>query len=178
MSFVLNNYQQISLFDSLGFLSERKQKILDKSWAKPFSEHIFSNIDEMMFAPLYSDKSNSRPNAPVNVIVGALILKELNGLTDDEIIEAAKQDTEAQPTEVLAGDTFKDETEIAEDDSLKSPDGGDDEELDEDDDDSNDEDDDILGRDGDISDEQADYRREAFREMEGNGLGTEWSPVR
>jgi len=26
MSFVLNNYQQISLFDSLGFLSERKQK--------------------------------------------------------------------------------------------------------------------------------------------------------
>ena len=85
MSFVLNNYQQISLFDSLGFLSERKQKILDKSWAKPFSDHIFSNIDEMMFAPLYSDKRNSRPNAPVNVIVGALILKELNGLTDDEI---------------------------------------------------------------------------------------------
>lgn len=90
-------------------------------------------------------------------------------LTDDEIIEAAKQDTEAQPTEVLAGDTFKDETEIAEDDSLKNPDS-DDEELDEDDDDSNDdEDDDILGRGGDISDEQADYRREAFREMEGNG---------
>ena len=78
MSFVLNNYQQISLFDSLGFLSERKQKILDKSWAKPFSEHIFSNIDEMMFAPLYSDKRNSRPNAPVNVIVGALILKDSN----------------------------------------------------------------------------------------------------
>ena len=92
MSFVLNNYQQISLFDSLGFLSERKQKILDKSWAKPFSEHIFSNIDEMMFAPLYSDKRNSRPNAPVNVIVGALILKELNGLTDDEIIEECEFD--------------------------------------------------------------------------------------
>ncbi len=48
MSFVLNNYQQISLFDSLGFLSERKQRILDKSWAKPFSDHIFSNIDERM----------------------------------------------------------------------------------------------------------------------------------
>lgn len=92
MSFVLNNYQQISLFDSLGFLSERKQKILNKSWAKPFSDHIFSNIDEMMFAPLYSDKKNSRPNAPVNVIVGALILKELNGLTDDEIIEECEFD--------------------------------------------------------------------------------------
>lgn len=92
MSFVLNNYQQVSLFDSLGFLSERKQKILNKSWAKPFSDHIFSNIDEMIFAPLYSDKRNSRPNAPVNVIVGALILKELNGLTDDEIIEECEFD--------------------------------------------------------------------------------------
>lgn len=92
MSFVPNTYQQISLFDSLGFLSERKQRILDRSWAKPFSDHIFSNIDEMMFAPLYSDKRNSRPNAPVNVIVGALILKELNGLTDDEIIEECEFD--------------------------------------------------------------------------------------
>lgn len=92
-------------------------------------------------------------------------------LTDDEILEAAKQDTEAQPVEVLAGDTFRDETEVAEDDSLKNPDGGDDEELDDDeeDDEAGDEDDDLLGRGGDISDEQADYRREAFREMEGNG---------
>ena len=89
-------------------------------------------------------------------------------LTDDEIIEAAKQDTEAQPVEVLAGDTFQDETEIAEDDSLKNPDD-DDEEIDEEDDKAGDEDDDIFGRGGDISDEQADYRREAFREMEGNG---------
>ena len=52
MAFVLNNYQKISLFDSLGFLSERKQRILDKSWAKPFSDYIFKNIDEMMFAQI------------------------------------------------------------------------------------------------------------------------------
>lgn len=79
-------------FDSLGFLSECKQRILDKSWAKPFSDIIFSNIDEMLFAPRYSEKTNSRPNSPVNVIVGALILKELNGLTDDEIIEECEFD--------------------------------------------------------------------------------------
>lgn len=92
MSFVRNQYQQLSLFDSLGFLSERKQRILEKSWAKPFSEHIFTKIDEMIFAPLYSEKTNSRPNAPVNVIVGALILKELLGLTDDEILEECECD--------------------------------------------------------------------------------------
>lgn len=92
MSFVLNGTQQISLFDSLAFLSERKQRMLDKSWAKYFSDHIFSNINEMIFAPLYSEKTNSRPNAPINVIVGALILKELTGLTDDEIIEECEFD--------------------------------------------------------------------------------------
>lgn len=56
MSFVLNDSQQISLFDSLAFLSERKQRMLDKSCAKPFSDYIFSNIAEMIFAPLYSEK--------------------------------------------------------------------------------------------------------------------------
>lgn len=92
MSFVLNDTQQISLFDSLAFLPERKQRILEKSWAKKFSDHIFKNIDEMIFAPLYSNKANSRPNAPVNVIVGALILKEFIGLNDDEMLEECECD--------------------------------------------------------------------------------------
>ena len=96
MSFVLNSSQQISLFDSLGFLSQRKQRMLEKSWAKAFSDHIFVNIDEMIFAPLYSEKTNSRPNAPINVIVGALLLKEFTGLTDDEIREECEFDLRFQ----------------------------------------------------------------------------------
>ncbi len=85
MSFVENSSQQISLFDMLAFLSKRKQSFLEKSWAKVFSDHVFARINEHIFAPLYSEKTNSRPNAPINVLVGALILKDLNGLTDDEI---------------------------------------------------------------------------------------------
>ena len=96
MSFLLNESQQLSLFDALGFLSERKLHILEKSWAKAFSDNIFVNIDEMIFAPLYSEKTNSRPNAPVNVIVGALILKELSHLTDDEIREECEFDLRFQ----------------------------------------------------------------------------------
>lgn len=90
MCFVSN--QQLSLFDSLYFLSERKQRMLEKSWAKSFSDHIFLNIDEYIFAPLFSEKTNSRPNAPINVIVAALILKEITGMTDDEIMEACEFD--------------------------------------------------------------------------------------
>jgi len=92
MSFVLNDHQQLSRFDSLGFLSQRKRRMLENSWAETFSSHIFTHIDEHIFAPLYSEKTNSRPNAPINVIVGALILKEFTGMTDDEIRESCEFD--------------------------------------------------------------------------------------
>ena len=92
MSFVPNDHQQLSLFDSLGFLSQRKRRMLENSWAETFSSHIFTHIDEHIFAPLYSEKTNSRPNAPINVIVGALILKEFTGMTDDEIRESCEFD--------------------------------------------------------------------------------------
>ena len=43
-------------------------------------------IDEARFECLYSDKA-SRPNTPVNVIIDALIIKELFDLPDDENLE-------------------------------------------------------------------------------------------
>lgn len=92
MSFVLNSSQQISLFDKLAFLSKRKQQMLERSWAQAFSDHIFTRINELIFAPLYSEKANSRPNAPINVVVGALILKDFTNLTDEEITEACEFD--------------------------------------------------------------------------------------
>ena len=58
------------------------KKALNNSWAKIFADEIFPNIDEERFSVLYSSKS-SRPNAPVNVIIGALIIKELFDYSDD-----------------------------------------------------------------------------------------------
>jgi hypothetical protein len=52
--------------------TERERKALEKSWAKIFADEIFPAIDEEPFSVLYSDKA-SRPNAPVNVIIGALL---------------------------------------------------------------------------------------------------------
>ena len=59
---------------------------MEKSWAKIFADKVFPAIDEERFSVLYSDKA-SRPNAPVNVIIGALIIKELFDYSDDEIVE-------------------------------------------------------------------------------------------
>lgn len=76
MSYRANQCQQLSIFDRSLHLTERERKCLENSWAKVFSDEIFPAIDEERFRVLYSDNA-SRPNTPVNVIVGALIIKEL-----------------------------------------------------------------------------------------------------
>lgn len=88
MAFKTNDYQQITLDDSYINLSPRTRKIVEKSWAKDFSDIVFPAINEERFSVLYSDHKFSRPNTPVNIVVGGLILKESLGLTDDELIDS------------------------------------------------------------------------------------------
>lgn len=95
MAFVANNNQQLSLIDSTFNLTEREKRVLEKSWAKVFAEKVFPAIDENIFSVLYSNKA-SRPNTPINVIVGSLILKEALGDTDDELVEALMFDIRYQ----------------------------------------------------------------------------------
>ncbi len=86
MAFIVNTSQQLTLDDGLLALNVRTKKFVMNSWAKWFSEIIFPAIDERRFEVLYSDQKASRPNTPVNIIIGSLILKELFNLTDDELL--------------------------------------------------------------------------------------------
>ncbi len=96
MSFVPNSLnEQLSLFDSFAGLTAREKRFLDRSWAKYFSEYIFPKIEEEPYAVLYSNK-DSRPNTPVNIQVGALLLKELTGMSDDEMVLALMFDVRFQ----------------------------------------------------------------------------------
>lgn len=96
MSFSPNQYQQLRLDDKFNFLSGREKRILENSWAKGFADIIFPAINEERFAVLYSTHSFSRPNTPVNVVVSALLLKEMCGLTDDELLASILFDTRFQ----------------------------------------------------------------------------------
>jgi len=82
----MNSYQQLSLIDSFCGLTSREQKALEHSWAKSFAEDIFPFINEEPFEVLYSSNA-SRPNTPVNICIGALIIKEVFGISDDGIVE-------------------------------------------------------------------------------------------
>lgn len=78
---------QKSLFDLDIQASSTISKRLQNTWAESFFHDVFLHINEDRFAVLYSDKL-SRPNKPVNILVSLLILKELNDLTDEELIDA------------------------------------------------------------------------------------------
>lgn len=90
MAFVKNDieYQQLSLCDGFNMLSERGKRVVLQSWAKSFAEVIFPAIKEEHFSVLYSSNPASRPNTPVNAIIGAMILKEMLGLTDHDVLES------------------------------------------------------------------------------------------
>lgn len=84
------------MMDPLNTMPQYLKKILLKSWAHTFQEYIFPNIKEERFAVLYSDNHATRPNTPVNIIIGLLILKEIFRLPDEELIGSLHFDTRFQ----------------------------------------------------------------------------------
>ena len=71
-------------------------RFLKQSPMYKFGELVFPKINEERFAVLYSNHKFSRPNTPVNVIIGALMIKELLGLTDEELFESILFDVRIQ----------------------------------------------------------------------------------
>ena len=86
MCFRANNYDQISINDGFSYLSERQRCFLGKSWAKPFAELVFPLINGERYEVLYCS-NNGRPSTPASLIIGALLLKELTQVTDEELLE-------------------------------------------------------------------------------------------
>lgn len=81
-----NQHLQDNLFNSLSGMDSRLTEKLQNSWAALFYEHVFCQIDESVFAPLYSS-DNGRPNFPVNILVGLDLIKEIRGYTDEVLLD-------------------------------------------------------------------------------------------
>ena len=90
-----NRAQQGSIFDRCANMTERERRVLENSWAGDFERNIFPFINEGRFEVLYSNVTG-RPNTPVNVVVGALIIKEMFGYTDEEMVEHVLLDQQVQ----------------------------------------------------------------------------------
>jgi hypothetical protein len=78
-----DQHLQWPLFSSIDSLPKKRQVRLEESWAGTFYHELFCRIDEEPFADIYSDEA-SRPNIPVNVLVGFEALKAGYGWSDEE----------------------------------------------------------------------------------------------
>lgn len=81
-----NEHLQQKLFNNLSTMDSRLAKKLGNSWAAFFYEHVFCQIDENLFAPLYCS-DNGRPNFPVNILMGIDLIKEIRGYTDEVLLD-------------------------------------------------------------------------------------------
>jgi hypothetical protein len=81
------HHNQPVLICSVNELPEEQREYLDTSWAGVFYREFFCRLNEDPFAVLYA-KMPSRPNYPVNVLVGLEYLKAGFGWSDKEMYEA------------------------------------------------------------------------------------------
>ena len=76
---------QGSLFQVSNLLSDEKRQRLERDWPGQFRDHALPLIDEENFRDLYC-ADNGRPNKPVRTVVGALVLKDMFDLTDEDAL--------------------------------------------------------------------------------------------
>lgn len=74
------------LISNVQDLPEKHQRRLEHSWAGVFYRETFCRLDEEPFAVLYADLP-SRPNIPVNVLVGLETIKAGFGWSDEELYD-------------------------------------------------------------------------------------------
>jgi len=74
-------HKQQRMFTVIDQLPESAREKLENSYAQVFYDEYFSRFDETVLSPLYSEKK-SRPNTPVNFLVGFETLKSGFGLSE------------------------------------------------------------------------------------------------
>ena len=90
-----NRHLQPVLISNVNDLPEKHRKRLESSWAGVFYRETFSRFDEHPFEVLYAD-CPSRPNIPVNVLVGLESLKADFGWSDEELYDAFTYDMQVR----------------------------------------------------------------------------------
>ena len=81
--------EQLDMFrQSYSLLSEAAQKKLEAehSWNRVVFNQFVSKVDERIYSVLYtSDKG--RPNSSIRVLLGMMLIKELNGWSDEQLFD-------------------------------------------------------------------------------------------
>lgn len=75
---------QFSLNSSFFWMKDEYRQLLADGWAGCFRKNITEKIDEIPYAVLYSNVP-SRPNAPVRVVIGMMLIESLFQMSETEV---------------------------------------------------------------------------------------------
>ena len=89
-------HHQQDVFGIQSQLSAHAWKLLTESREYAFYKEVFCRIPEAVFADLYDDSPATRPNVPVNRLVGALILQHVKDWTFEELLDQLALDLKAR----------------------------------------------------------------------------------
>jgi len=81
----IKNHRQRELFDPWSFLSPKRRKLLDQSWAGLFKEELLCELPVEKVASFFNDDFG-RPTKELHTMLGVLILQQVHDLTDDETV--------------------------------------------------------------------------------------------
>jgi hypothetical protein len=75
------------LFDRWSELAEKRRRLLDRSWADVFRNHLHDDlpIDELL---PHFDERMGRPSKDLHIVIGVLLLQQLHDLSDAATVEA------------------------------------------------------------------------------------------
>lgn len=85
--FTIRDHQTGDLFDPWAHLGEQRRRMLDRSWAAVFRQHLLEVLPVGEVAKQF-DAAMGRPSKDLYVALGVLILQQLHDLTDAATVEA------------------------------------------------------------------------------------------
>ena len=83
----IRDHQTGDLFDPWEHLGDKRRRLLDRSWAAVFREHLLNHLPVRELAAYFS-RELGRPTKDLHAVVGSLILQQLHDTTDAQTVEA------------------------------------------------------------------------------------------
>lgn len=81
----IKNHKQQELFDPWSFLSPKRRKLLDQSWASLFREELLCELPVNEFASHFNEDFG-RPTKELHTALGVLVIQQTQDATDEEAV--------------------------------------------------------------------------------------------
>jgi hypothetical protein len=83
----IKDHKTLNMFNPLPYLGPKRRKLMERSWAKLFRDHVLSALPVDKIFKNYHE-AMGRPTKELYAMLGAMILQQMHDLTDEETVHA------------------------------------------------------------------------------------------